>query len=188
MSDLPVLRHLDYGARASVHDIGAAGLQGILDGSDVDGWRPVLTAVARDPWGPVALRVEQVLDHLETYGTARLLRGWLRQCRAGVDQAPVTLADLRREAGLSQRELAVRLGSSQAQVARVEASSSPSMRSLRRYLQALAMTPVGFVVTSEGGGRLVRLSGAPDAGERPGVTKTATDGNARSASSSPGNL
>ena len=164
MTDLPVLRHLDYGPRASVHDVGAAGLQGILDGGDVDGWRPVLTVLAHDPWGPVALRVEQVLDHLETYGTARLLRQWLRHCRAGVEQPAVTLADLRREAGLSQRELAARLGSSQAQVARVEGASSPSMRSLNRYLQALAMTPVALVVTSDGGGRIVRLAGARDGG------------------------
>lgn len=163
MTDLPVLRHLDYGLRASVHDIGTAGLQDILDGTDVDGWRPVLIALARDPWGPVALRVEQVLDHLKTYGTARLFRSWLRHCRAGVDQPAVTLADLRREAGLTQRELAERLGSSQAQVARVEGSSSPSMRSLSRYLQALSMTPVALVAMSDGGGRIVRLATADDA-------------------------
>lgn len=159
MTDLPVVRHLDYGPGASVHDLGAAGLQAVLDSSDLDGWRPVLIALARDPWGPVALRVEQVLDHLETYGTARLLRGWLRQCRAGVDQPAVSLAQLRREAGLSQRELAGRLGSSQAQVARVEGAAAPSMRSLNRYLQALGMTPVALVVTSESGGRAVRLGG-----------------------------
>lgn len=168
MSDLPVLRHLDYGPRASVHDLGAAGLQAVLDGGDVNDWRPVLAALARDPWGPVALRVAQVLDHLETYGTARLVRGWLRHCRAGVDQPAITLAELRREAGLSQRELAARLGSSQAQVARVEGSTAPSVRSLHRYLQALAMTPVALVVASDGGGRVVRLASASDAdGGRP---------------------
>lgn len=158
MTDLPVLRHLDYGPRATVHDLGAAGLQGILDGADVDGWRPLLTALTRDPWGPVALRVEQVLDHLETYGTARLLRGWLRHCRAGVERPALTLADLRREAGLTQRELAARLGSSQAQVARVEGSASPSVRSLSRYLRALAMRPVALLVASDSGGRVVRLT------------------------------
>lgn len=157
MSELPVLRHLDYGARASVDDVGAAGLQAILDGSDVDGWRPVLLAVARAPWGPVALRVEQVLDHLETYGTAAVVRAWLRHCRAGTAAPTGTLADLRREAGLTQRELAARLGSSQAQVARIEAASSPSLRSLRRYLQGLALTPVALVVAGDAGGRLVRL-------------------------------
>jgi DNA-binding transcriptional regulator YiaG len=158
VTDLPVLRHLDYGPGATVHELGAAGLQGILDGTDVDGWRPVLKALARDPWGPVAVRVEQVLDHLETYGTARLLRQWLRHCRAGADQPAVTLADLRRDAGLSQRQLASRLGISQAQVARTESSPSPSMRSLSRYLQALSLSPVALVVTSNGGGHIVQLA------------------------------
>lgn len=162
MTDLPSLRHLDYGPRASARDLGAAGLQGILDGSDVDGWRPVLTALACDPWGPVALRIERVLDHLETYGTARLLRAWLRHCRAGLEQPPAALADLRREAGLTQRELAARLGSSQAQVARIEGASSPSMRSLRRYLRALSMTPVALVATSKAGPRIVRLARTGD--------------------------
>ncbi len=161
MTGLPVLRHLDYGRSASVHDVGAAGLQAILDGSDVDGWRPVLAAVALDPWGPVATRVEQVLDHLETYGTAALVRGWLRRCRAGSQGSACTLAELRREAGLSQRELAVRLGSSQAQVARIESAAAPSMRSLRRYLEGLSMAPIALVVASGTGGRIVRLPTAP---------------------------
>lgn len=109
------------------------------------------------PGDPVALRVEQVLDHLETYGTAAVVRAWLGHCRAGAAAPTGTLADLRREAGLSQRELAARLGSSQAQVARIEAASSPSLRSLRRYLQGLALTPVALVVAGDAGGRLVRL-------------------------------
>lgn len=160
MSELPELRHLDYGPQASVHGVGAAGLQAILDGSGVDGWRPVLAAVAREPWGPVALRVEQVLDHLETYGTASVVRAWLRRCRAGTAAKASALADLRRDAGLTQRELAARLGISQAQVARIEAASSPSLRSLRRYLEGLDLTPVALVVAGDAGGRVVRLPGA----------------------------
>lgn len=157
MSELPALRHLDYGPRASVQEIGAAGLQAILDGSDVGSWRPVLTAMAREPWGLVAVRVERVLDHLETYGTARLLRGWLLHCRAGATEPARTLAELRQEAGLSQRQLAARLGCSQAQVARVETSTAPSLRSLTRYLDGLGMAPVALVTTSRTGGRVVRL-------------------------------
>lgn len=158
MTGLPVLRHLDYGPSASVHDVGAAGVQAILDGSDVGGWRPVLAAVAREPWGPVATRVEQVLDHLETYGTAALIGGWLHRCRTGSPDQARTLAELRREAGLSQRELAARLGLSQAQVARVETSATPSMRSLTRYLQGLGTTPVALIA----GGRTIRLPTQPD--------------------------
>lgn len=131
-----------------------------MDAADQADCPSVLRALAHDPWGPVAVRVEQVLDHLETYGTARLLRQWLRHCRAGADQPAVTLADLRRDAGLSQRQLAARLGSSQAQVARIEGSPSPSMRSLSRYLAALSFTPAAVVVTGAGGGRVVQLARA----------------------------
>lgn len=157
MTELPELRHLDYGRQADVRDVGAAGLQAILDGGDVTSWRPVLAALARDPWGPVAVRVEQVLDHLETYGTAKLMRGWLRHCRGGTSGQGGTLAALRRDAGLSQRQLAARLGISQAQVARVETAEAPSLRSLARYLQGLEMAPVALVAASRAGGRIVRL-------------------------------
>lgn len=125
-----------------------------------------LPVVPHLDYGPRAM-----LDHLETYGTARLLRGWLRHCRAGVDQPVVTLADLRREVRLSQRELATRLGSSQARVARIQGSSSPSVRSLSRYLQALAMAPGALVVTSDRGGRIVRLTTPSEGGSRPPCPK-----------------
>lgn len=157
MTDLPALRHLDYGRRDSVQEIGAAGLQAILDGSDIAAWRPLLTALAEDPWGSVAVRVERVLDHLETYGTARLLRGWLVRCRAGATEQAHTLAELRHQAGLSQRQLAVRLGCSQAQVARIETSAAPSLRSLSRYLDGLDLTPVALVAAGRSGARIVRL-------------------------------
>lgn len=161
MTELPVLRHLDYREQAGVDDVGAAGVQAILDGGDLAAWRPMLAAVARDPWGPVAVRVEQVLDHLDTYGTAEVFRGWLRHCRAGSTGPARTLAELRHEAGLSQRQLATRLGSSQAQVARVEASAAPSLRSLTRYLSGLDMAPVALVAASPAGARLVRLRTRP---------------------------
>lgn len=176
MTGLPVLRHLDYGSSAEVEDVGAAGLQAVLDGGDVGAWRPVLAAVARDPWGPVAQRVERIVDHLETYGTAALLRGWLRRQRAGAPERAGTLVDLRREAGLTQRQLASRLGVSQAQVARVEATSAPSLRSLRRYLAALELTPDALVVRGRGGSRSVRLPQAA----------SGSDGGLRSDASVPG--
>lgn len=148
---LSALRHLDYGPTASIEDIGAAGVQAILDGHDVDAWRPILVALQRDPWGAVAERVERITDHLESYGTRQAITGWLRRCRAGLDAPAQTLAELRRAHGLSQRELAERLGVSQAQVARTEAACLPTLRSLTRYLAALGARPVALLaVTSDG--------------------------------------
>ncbi len=74
-------RHLDYGPSADVRDLGAAGVVALLDGGDVDDWRPLLAELRRDPWGPVAARVERVADHLETYGTGALMHVWLERCR-----------------------------------------------------------------------------------------------------------
>lgn len=151
------LRHLDYGSSAGVQQLGAAGLQAVLDRGDLADWRPVLQAIALEPWGPVARRVERVLDHLETYGTAPLLRGWLRSCREGKPEPAATLAELRREAGLTQRQLAARLGLSQAQVARVESTPSPSLRSLRRYLAGLGLTLTAVVAVGPAGSRTVQV-------------------------------
>lgn len=157
MSGLPAFRHLAYPPRATVAQIGAAGVQAILDGSDVAGWRPLLRAVQQDPWGCVAERVDRVLDHLESYGSAEAMRGWLRRCRAGTTEPAATLAALRREAGLTQRQLAARLGVSQAQVARVEVATAPSLGSLTRYLQALGLTPAALIAAAPDGARVVRL-------------------------------
>lgn len=142
---LPQLRHLDYGPDASIEEVGAAGLQAILDGYDVEAWQPILLAVQRDPWGPVAHRLERIVDHLESYGTREAMGRWLRRCRAGTDAPVQTLAQLRRGAGLTQRELAERLGVSQAQVARLESAALPTLRSLTRYLSALDARPVAIL-------------------------------------------
>jgi len=150
-------RHLDYGPHATVPEVGAAGLQAILDGRDVAAWRPLLRHVRDDPWGPVARRVEQVVDHLESYGTAAALRAWLVRCRAGLPADAQTLAEHRDAGGRSQRQVAAAMGVSQAQVARVEGSANPTLRSLARHLSALGMRPVALVAVDEGGSaRIVR--------------------------------
>lgn len=48
-----------------------------------------------------------------------------------------TLAELRRERGLSQRALARRLGLTQAQVSRTEHQPDPQLSTLASYLEAL---------------------------------------------------
>ena len=160
MTALDELRHLDYGPHATVADVGRAGLQALLDGGDVAAWRPVLAAIERDPWGPVASRVESLFDHLESYGTSRALASWLRRCRAGITAEPRSLADVREAGGFTQRELAERMGVTQAQVARIEASRNPTLRSLRRYLGALDQHLQVLVATGPEGPAVVRLDEA----------------------------
>lgn len=152
---LPSLRHLDYGAQPRVEEVGAAGIQAILDRGDVAAWQPVLAAVRREPWGSVASRVERLVDHLESRGTACAIRAWLRRCRCLAPKRPASLRELRRESGMSQQELAERLGVSQAQIARIEGSANPTMRSILRYLDALGMPLVAMAAQERQGIHLV---------------------------------
>ncbi|CAN5773676.1 hypothetical protein BH24ACT15_BH24ACT15_14900 [soil metagenome] len=152
---MTALRHLDYGPGHAVTDIGAAGIQAILDGQDVDGWQPLLRAVRTDPWGPVADRIEQVSDHLESYGTSAAMRAWLSRCRAGLEQPARTLSAHRVRQGLSQAQVAGHMGVSQAQVARLESSSNPTSRSVGRYLDALDMRPVAIIAAGENGATVI---------------------------------
>ena len=157
MNPLPALRHLKYAPDARIDDIGPAGLQAILDGGDVADWRPILAAIGRDPWGPLADRVERLLPHLETYGTAAALERWLHGCRGSAERRPVRLAELRAARGLSQRQVAAQMGVSQPQVARIETSANPTLRSLRRYLAVLGLKPFALVATSGTDASAIRL-------------------------------
>lgn len=145
------LRHVDYGPEATAADLGAAGLQAVLDTQDVEAWRPILRHLRDDPWGPVARRVEQVVDHLESHGTAAALRAWLHRCRAGLPADARTLAEHRAALGRSQRQVAADMRVSQAQVARVEGAANPTLASLARHLSALGMRPVALVAVDEAG-------------------------------------
>jgi DNA-binding XRE family transcriptional regulator len=154
---LPVLRHLDYGPTATITDVGPAGLQAMMDDGDIADWRHILDAIQRDPFGVVAERVVRLLPHLFTYGTAAAFEGWLRRCREGAPRS-VGLVELRVRGGVSQRQMAARMGVSQPQVARIEAAHNPTLRTLARYLTALDIDLVGLLGSDAHGSSIaVRL-------------------------------
>lgn len=67
-----------------------------------------------------------------------------------VDELVTRLADHRRRLGLSQTEVAARMGTSQSAVARLEAGGSDlRLSTLERYAQALG-TRLGFGVHEDG--------------------------------------
>ncbi len=49
----------------------------------------------------------------------------------------ISLAELRREAGLTQEQLAERLGMSQENVSRIERAEDTQLSTIRRYIEAL---------------------------------------------------
>lgn len=80
-------------------------------------WRRMIAAVRRDPWGPVARDIEQVLEYERPYGTAELLERAIareREARQQTEQAEVArrLRAAVEASGLSQAAFAARLGTS----------------------------------------------------------------------------
>ncbi|MGH8906146.1 MAG: helix-turn-helix domain-containing protein [Egibacteraceae bacterium] len=118
-------RHVEYPPDTPVTELPAAALVDILDRGDLDDWRPIAQAVARDPEGPFAQRVARLLDAYPMYGTSPLWRAWIERCQAraqGRRPTPMSLAEVRRRAGLSQAELAARMGISQSDLSSLSAA------------------------------------------------------------------
>lgn len=65
-------RHLDYPENTPVESLGADAIDDILDRGDLDDWAPIASAIARDPWGPVAGTVLHLCEAHPMYGTSKL--------------------------------------------------------------------------------------------------------------------
>jgi DNA-binding XRE family transcriptional regulator len=106
---------------------------------DLDDWHPLLAAVRRDPDGPVAERVLRLVERHPMYGTSALWRAWIESRRAG-DQETHTGAKLRAlrvDRGLTQQQLAERLGMTQPEVSRIERRPDAKLSLVRAYVRAL---------------------------------------------------
>jgi DNA-binding XRE family transcriptional regulator len=134
-------RHLDYTADADVGSLGAAALEDILDRGDLDAWKPLARLIARDPWGAVADAVLRLCEERPMYGTSVLWRDWILQKRAGDDtQAGVSLAAARAHAGMTQSQVAHRMGISQTDVSKLERRRDARLSTLDAYARALGAT------------------------------------------------
>lgn len=92
-------------------------LQTALERGDLEDHRRIVAEVAADPWGPVARRVELVLEWSEPYGTAPLMRRAIARARARHERderrwVADVLSDALATSGLSRRDFAARLGTS----------------------------------------------------------------------------
>ncbi len=157
-------RHLDYPAATAARELPLAAVADILDRGDLDDWRPLAAAVARDPHGSLAERIAALVDRYPMYGTSPLWRAFLDRCRSRprpVD-GPVDLATLRRSAGLTQLALAERMGISQSDLSKLERRRDLHLSTLQAYVHALG----GRVhLVAELPGRDVEIS--PPVGRRP---------------------
>jgi DNA-binding Xre family transcriptional regulator len=135
-------RHLEIPSRTQVDELPSAALVDLLQRGDLDDWRPLAEAIARQPFGPFAARLAGLLDTFPAYGTSPLWRAFIDHCRSRDEgrRAPrqtTTLAALRARAGLTQAELARRLGISQSDLSKLERRKDIRLSTLRRYATAL---------------------------------------------------
>jgi DNA-binding XRE family transcriptional regulator len=136
-------RHLEYPPGTGVEGLGPAGIDDLLDRGDLESWTPLLRAIARDPWSATADTVLRLCEAHPMYGTSMLWRTWIERRRqrssAESTAAPMvtTLADARARAGLTQSQVASRMGISQADVSKLERRADVRLSTLRAYAEAI---------------------------------------------------
>jgi len=132
-------RHLDVDPGTPVAELGLAALDDLLERGDLDDWQPLLAEVRRDPKGAVADRILHLAARHPMGGTSELWRSWIEGQRAAAHEQHVgaRLKALRRMRGLTQRQVAERLGMTQPEVSRLERRSDARLSLVRAYVRAL---------------------------------------------------
>ena len=132
-------RHLDVDPAIPPAELGLAALDDLLDRGDLADWAPVLREVRREPAGPVAERVLQLVEHHPMAGTSVLWRSWiegLRERRPGL-HAGRALRRLRLGREVTQAQLASKLGMTQPEVSKLERRGNVRLSTMLGYVEAL---------------------------------------------------
>ena len=130
-------RHLDYPSGTPVTGLGPAALDTMLERGDLESWTPLARAIAEDPWGATADVVLGLCEAHPMYGTSPLWRSWIERRRGFVNLDSTTLAEARERAGLTQAEVARRLGIGQSDVSKLERRPDVLLSTLRAYARAI---------------------------------------------------
>lgn len=163
-------RHLDYPPNTPLDARGDAALDDLLDRGDLLDWQPLLRAIAADPFGELADRVLRLCDANPRYGTSPLWRAWVARRRAVAQarMAPaVSLAELRRRRGLSQKVLAERIGMSQSDLSKAERRTDWKVSTLAAIVEGMGLR-VHVVVEDDDGhiaARIEPIARSPSAAE-----------------------
>lgn len=131
-------RHLDHAPEDPIETRGLAAIDDLLDRGDFASWQPLAAAIRADPHGRLADQVLGLCDAHPMYGTSALWRTWIEGLRSPL--AGLDLAHVRRARGLTQVEVAARMGVGQSDVSRIERRSDVRLSSLRAYAEALGGT------------------------------------------------
>ena len=134
-------RHLETSAGTPPDKLPSAAIIDLLERGDLDEWRPIAVAIARAPDGDLSRRVSRLIDEYPIYGTSPLWRAWIEHSRARTEgvlgDRVVDLASFRRGAGLTQVELALRLGISQSDLSKLERRRDVRLSTLEAWAAAL---------------------------------------------------
>jgi len=130
-------RHLDYAPHTAVTDLGPAAIDALLERGDLEAWQPLLREIADDPRGPTADTVLRLCDAHPMYGTSALWRAWIEHRRRSSDREITTLAEARARAGLTQTQVAERLGIGQSDVSKLERRADVRLSTLRAFARAI---------------------------------------------------
>lgn len=125
-------RNLDYPEDAPVTELGAAALDDLLERGDLESWAPIARAVRADPHGVLAGTILQLCQSHRMYGTSFLWRTWIE----GMRGRSGGLASIRRFRGLTQQQVAERMGISQSDVSKLERRRDQRVSTLRAYVEA----------------------------------------------------
>ncbi len=132
-------RHLDIDPATPVTELGLAALDDLLERGDLDDWQPLLAEVGRDPEGVLADRILHLVERHSMGGTSGLWRSWIEGLRAAPREQHVgaRLKALRQGRGLTQQQVAERLGMTQPEVSRLERRSDARWSLVRAYVRAV---------------------------------------------------
>lgn len=84
-------------------------------------WLPILRAIRRDPWGPVAQQVEEYLSYASPYGVGPLLRRTIASARSDREReererVAARIRELVEVSGLSREAFARAIGTSRSRL------------------------------------------------------------------------
>lgn len=93
----------------------------VIERGTITDWAVLTREIARDPWGPLARRVQDCLEYADEPGTVALFRRRIAAARAEVESAD------RAEVARRVRDAVARSGLSQEQLARAIGTSRPRL-------------------------------------------------------------
>lgn len=112
-----------------------------LERGDLDDWQRLAAAVRRDPWGPTARAIEEILTHDRPYGIAEAMESAIGDARARREReereaVAAEIRDAVERSGLARREVASRTGTSTSRLSTyVNGTVTPSATFMVRLRQ-----------------------------------------------------